>query len=192
MSLVWLIEELSEMFSNLSLVTLFASSKHHELSWVVHTIQDLVLSLLSGLFDREISPAFWGNCIIWNTLLSPAQANDRTGFNPPEDVPFLFCFASGLVVSQPSICHPLPVSAPSKGSDFKMERFLFIFSGRPVMLAEFLSWEKKRTSLHQRRVNERSCTNPLIHRTVEVNLPLLVFILPRIQSPISGSVMTRL
>ena len=134
---------------------------------------DLELSLLSGLFDRKISALFFPY------------------------VPFLFLFASrlavsGLVVSQPSICHPLPVSAPSKGSDFKMERFLFIFSGRPVMLAEFLSWEKKRTSLHQRRVNERSCTNPLIHRNVEVNLPLLVFILPRIQSPISGSVMTRL
>lgn len=43
----------------------------------------------------------------------------------------------------------------------------------------------------ERYEDERTCTNPLIHRNVEVQFTVLIFILLGIQRPISGSVMTR-
>lgn len=42
-------------------------------------------------------------------------------------------------VCQPSICQPWPVSAPSKGSYFKMERFSSASSGAQACCLEFVS-----------------------------------------------------
>lgn len=62
------------------------------------------------------------------------------------------------------------------------------------MLPEFVSWRKKTTdfftSREERFEDERRCTNPLMHRNVEVQFTVLIFIC-FIQSPLSGSVMTR-
>lgn len=109
-------------------------------------------------------------------------------------LPPAFLSPSLVVVSPPSICHPQPVSASSKRFGFQNGAFLLSFFGSPVMLPEFVSW-KKNCLLYireERYKDERRCTNPLIHRNVEVQFTVLISILLGIQNLISGSVMTRL
>lgn len=62
-----------------------------------------------------------------------------------------------LVVCQPSICHPWPVSAPPKDSDFKMEHFSSASLAAPACCFEFVSCGKKRHLYirEERYINER-------------------------------------
>lgn len=76
-----------------------------------------------------------------------------------------------------SICHPWPVSAPSKGSDFKIKHFS---SARTCRL-EFVSSKEREISLHQRTEKEGDS-----QRHLQRNATVPIFILLGIQSPIRG------
>lgn len=121
------------------------------------------------LHSEELAPYF--KCIV---LTCPSKwqkrsKSSRGGINQINKSTLFLCAPSFLfnfflppaflspsrVISQPSICHPQPVSAPSKGSDFKMERFSSASWGAQLCrLSLYLGNKKKQKKLassHQRR-----------------------------------------
>lgn len=124
----------------------------------------------SSLSDRGLRPAFWGACTVFQMHCShlPKQTAEKEQIlqrrnkhiHPffslgafPRFFSFFFLRLLALAVSQPSICHPQPVSAPSKGSDFKMEHFSSASLGAQLRCLSLYRGRKKKrpTSLHQRR-----------------------------------------